>query len=54
MKYQKGDLFELPHGYGFVIFKRVEGNFVYFYCLNPQRETWTQSRYFKREASKLG
>jgi hypothetical protein len=54
MELQKGDLFELPYGYGFVIFKRTENKIVYFYCLNSQRENWHLLDFFAKEANKLG
>jgi len=53
MELQKGDLFELPHGRGFVIFKRIEEGTIYFYHLKEQKEAWDFLAFFLLEANKL-
>jgi hypothetical protein len=56
MKYQKGDLVDLPLGYGYAVFMRYDEYFnrAYFYSLSANRQDWEDAHFFEAHAKLIG
>ncbi len=56
MKFIKGDLVDLPLGYGYAVFMRYDEYFnrAFFYNLSKNEQDWDFAEFFDRNANKVG